>query len=302
MGLYLSIVSVLEHKNIKINPINSSWRGLLWNKIKFPILTFMLNVSVLYETDLGLAVIDVFQYITNWLLTGKNGLFPWFCITNPNFAILLPWKQMGSKDSKRNKKPLLHNGVWSFLHRDKQAFTAELCCSTALSLQVPWGRDWACLCQCADHGKLLVARPLALSGEWGCTAIQLYHISQRNGSHVRWCPERGWVSPLCPASLAHHHLHRTILGKQTESKSNLTIKWQSLHEEGRLQFSWEQCGWWSSMTVITRKRKPQIPYLSADAHLWRNVAFLGPVCCSGLHTGGLFPHRLVPSPYPWLST
>lgn len=32
-----------------------------------------------------------------------------------------------------NRKPLLHNEVWSFLQRDKQALTTELCCSTAVS-------------------------------------------------------------------------------------------------------------------------------------------------------------------------
>lgn len=69
------------------------------------------------------------------------------------------------------KKQLQHNGVQSFLLREKQAFTNGLYCSIAVPVQVPQGRDHACLCHhsvtanCLQRGHHLNLK------QWGCVCI-----------------------------------------------------------------------------------------------------------------------------------
>lgn len=163
-------------------------------KIQFLILSFILNVPILYETGLGLAVTAISQYITSWLLTGKM-------VSSLDFTLqilIFPYCYHGVK-AAGNENPLLHNGVWSFLHRDKQAFTTGLCCSTAVSLQVPRGRDGACLGQHAARGTLLAERPpsrFAAMGLCSCSASAVSHTAKANVSHIRRCYERGRVSSL----------------------------------------------------------------------------------------------------------
>lgn len=146
-------------------------------KIKSLILSFILNVSILYETALGLAVTDISQYVTSWLLTGQMVSFLDFTLQ----TLIFPYCYHGNKwriKAAGNKKPLLHNGIWSFLHRDKQAFTTGLCCSIQYhckSLRV--GTALACAsvqltANCLRRGLRLDLK------QWGCAAIQhqLYHM------------------------------------------------------------------------------------------------------------------------------
>lgn len=121
---------------------------------------------MLYGTGLGLAVTDRSQCITSWLLPGKMVSFLDFTLQ----ILIFPYCYHGNKwrvKAAGNKKPLLHNGVWSFLHIEKQAVTAGLCCSAAVSPRVPQDQDRAHLCQRAAHGKLL-----ACLKQWGCAAVQ----------------------------------------------------------------------------------------------------------------------------------
>lgn len=97
------------------------------------------------------------------------------------FQILIfPYRYHGNKwriKAAGNKKPLLHNWVWAFLHRDKRAFTAGRRYSTTTSLQVPQGRDRVRLCLCAAPGTRPGESCRQDSKPWGCAAIrhQLCH-------------------------------------------------------------------------------------------------------------------------------
>lgn len=177
-------------------------------KINFLILSFILNVPILYETGLGLAVTAISQYITSWLLTGKT-------VSSLDFTLqilIFPYYYHGVK-AAGNENPLLHNGVWSFLHRDNQAFTSGLCCSTAVSLQVPRGRDGACgeasIPICSDGA----VQPFSIS----CVT----HSQSECVSHQAVLRERLGIFPWL-ASLACHSSRRAILWKQIEGKWNLS--------------------------------------------------------------------------------
>lgn len=137
-------------------------------KTQFLILSFILSVPILYETGLGLAVTAISQYITSWLLTAKM-------VSSLDFSLqilIFPYCYHGVK-AAGNENPLLHNGVWSFLHRDKQAFTTGLWCSTAVispkSLEAGTVLAWASM-QLAAHCLRRGLHPNLQ--RWGCAAVQ----------------------------------------------------------------------------------------------------------------------------------
>lgn len=158
MGLYLNIVSMLEHRNIKIDHMNPSWSGSLWNTWN-KITDFVIYTKYIHSVWNRFRFRChryISQYITVWPLAGKM-----VCYLDFTFQILIfPYCYHGNKwriKAAGNKKPLLHNWVWPFLHRHKRAFTTRHCYSTT-SLRVPQGRDRVRLCLCAALGKWLGER------------------------------------------------------------------------------------------------------------------------------------------------